>query len=182
MAIPVVQLGTGNVGDPRAASAYHQPRVRAHRRLGVIGLQGRQGRGRACRTCGFDRRAGQHRPGRRACHRAAMRGLQRDGRQPAARGAGGLPACPGGRDQHRRQRPGLSAVSVAGDPRGARSTRWKTLRAKAIRACTSTASIPASPTTCCRWHWPAPVRASSRFGAWRSSTTPPTTAPRSCST
>lgn len=41
---------------------------------------------------------------------------------------------------------------------------------------------PASPTTCCRWRSPAPARASSRSGAWRSSTTRPTTAPRSCST
>lgn len=41
---------------------------------------------------------------------------------------------------------------------------------------------PASPTTCCRWRWPAPARAFNRFGAWRSSTTTPTTAQRSCST
>ncbi|GLE53344.1 hypothetical protein ATCCBAA256_29080 [Mycobacterium montefiorense] len=53
---------------------------------------------------------------------------------------------------------------------------------KEIRTCSSTASILASPTICCRWPWPAPVRASSRFGAWRSSTTRPTTAPPSCST
>jgi len=33
-----------------------------------------------------------------------------------------------------------------------------------------------------RWPWRAPVRTSSRSGAWRSSTTPPTTAPWSCST
>ena len=35
----------------------------------------------------------------------------------------------------------------------------------------------ASPTTCFRSHWPEPARASSRSGAWRSSTTTPTTAP-----
>ncbi len=43
------------------------------------------------------------------------------------------------------------------------------LRAKAIRASSSTASTRASPTTCCRWRWPAPARASSRSAAWRSS-------------
>ncbi len=47
-----------------------------------------------------------------------------------------------------------------------------------VRACSSTASTPASPTTCFRSRWPEPARASSRSGAWRSSTTTPTTAPR----
>jgi len=41
---------------------------------------------------------------------------------------------------------------------------------------------PDSPTTCFRWRWPERARASSRSAAWRSSTTPPTTAPPSCST
>lgn len=37
---------------------------------------------------------------------------------------------------------------------------------------------PASPTTSSRWHSPAHASASSRSAAWRSPTTPPTTAPR----
>ncbi len=41
---------------------------------------------------------------------------------------------------------------------------------------------PASPMTWCRSRWRAPASASSRCGAWRSSTTTPTTAPPSCST
>ena len=61
--------------------------------------------------------------------------------------------------------------------RGTRSSRSRTPHRQAIRACSSTASIPASPTTCCPLRWRARARASSRSGAWRSSTTTPTTAP-----
>src|SRR6478752_1300647 len=47
---------------------------------------------------------------------------------------------------------------------------------RATRACSSTASIPASPTTCYRSRWRALARASNRSVAWRSSTTPRMTA------
>ena len=46
-----------------------------------------------------------------------------------------------------------------------------------MSVCLSMASTPASPTTCFRSRWPEPARASSRSGAWRSSTTTRTTAP-----
>ena len=93
----------------------------------------------------------------------AVRGLHRDGRQPAARCARGLPAHPGRRRQRRRQQRGLPAVPVAGAPRRAARRRSKMPREKAIRACSSTASTPASPTTCCRWRWPEPARASQQI-------------------
>ena len=45
------------------------------------------------------------------------------------------------------------------------------------RACSSTASTRASPMTSCHLRWRVRARASRRSVAWRSSTTPPTTAP-----
>ena len=44
MAIRVAQVGTGNVGVHALTRADHQPRLRAHRRLGLLGCQGRQRR------------------------------------------------------------------------------------------------------------------------------------------
>jgi hypothetical protein len=74
-----------------------------------------------------------------------------------------------------------SAPGVLRSPRSS-SSGSKRLRALVIRASSSPGSIPASPPTCSPWRWPGRVSASSGYAPWRSPTTPPMTAPRSCST
>ena len=50
MAIRVAQIGTGNVGKPALTQLINDPRFELTARVGLVGGQGRQGRGRACRT------------------------------------------------------------------------------------------------------------------------------------
>ncbi len=70
--------------------------------------------------------------------------MQRDGRQSAA-GAGDYRRV-GGRDQYRRQRPGVAVANEIIKP-------LQTLRAQEIQVCALIGIDPG--TTCCRGSWPA---------------------------
>ena len=75
----------------------------------------------------------------------------------------------------------VAGLPAARRPRDA-SSRSKTRATRRQRRASRRASTPASPTTCSRSCSPASASRSTRCASWRSSTTPPTTSPRCCST
>ena len=50
MAIKVAAIGTGNVGRHALTQLINDPQFELTARVGVLGIQGRQGRRRACGT------------------------------------------------------------------------------------------------------------------------------------
>ena len=113
------RIGTGNVGRHALTQLITDPRFEL---TGVwVSSEAKAGKDAAelAGLRGFDGHPGHHRSRRRAGDRTGLRGVHRDGRQPAARGARGLPPHPGGRRQRRRQQRGVPAVPVAGAARRA---------------------------------------------------------------
>ena len=95
---------------------------------------------------GHQRQGGALRP------RARLHRAHRDGRRPDLRGDRGPHRDGRARHQRRLQRAGAAAATRDGArPRRDASTRSTRPARRPAPACTSTASTPASPTTCCRW-------------------------------
>ena len=118
MPIPVVQLGTGNVGIHALRALITNPEFEL---TGVwVSSDAKAGKD-AAEIAGLADSTGVLASTDLDAVLAtgpqcAVYNALADNRLPGS--AGGLSARPGGRDQHRRQRPGLSAVSMGGDPRG----------------------------------------------------------------
>ena len=114
MTIRVAQIGTGNVGVHALRALISNPEYEL---TGVwVSSETKAGKdaGELAGLERFDRHHRDHRSGRGAGHETAVRGVHRNGRQPAARRARRLPAHPGRRGQRRRQQRSLPAVPVAG--------------------------------------------------------------------
>ncbi len=155
MAIRVAQIGTGNVGRHALTQLITDPRVRADRRVGVVG------RPRPARTppsspgSTTDGHHRHQRPRRRAGDRS-----------PNAPSTPRWPTtgCPRRCEDYRRIL--AAGVNVVGSSAVFLQYPWQVLpdemiaadrggrRRRATRVFSSTASTPASPTTCCRWRSP----------------------------
>lgn len=181
MAIPVVQLGTGNVGLHSLRALITNPEFEL---TGVwVSSDAKAGKD-AAELAGFAESTGVKAS-------TDLDAVLASGSQCAVYNAMADNRLPEALDDYRRVL--AAGVNIVGSGPVFLQYPWQVLPDELVKPLEDAARKgnsslyvsgidPASPTTCFRWHSRVPVRASSRSAARRSSTTPPTTAPSSCST